>query len=283
MVVAANDWVLITAARGILKCVCMRRDIERTFNLPRIGALPVRLLLGAEMNRSLVLKSGVLEPSSELPSTSKHLLKKQKKTSPAFQLTSPNLPDLLSMYIEKNALPLSHEALAQILFHSAGYERVAVLDEYSSLVLGGVATARGTAHLYRIGGHCLEIHTLGALGHRTSLEAFSPLSFPAEGEKGSFLFVLAPRGSFSVPETVFLLKSAPGDMAVDFLLYHPAKEGLLPLFNVLMTEPRATLLDLRESFSREYQTRLGAIHPEMTKIGHSGFILTGTFLNTHLG
>lgn len=300
-VVETCSWILLVSPRGILKCLDMRKDLLRVLRLPRIGEVQVRSLLGAPLNTPIAMRSGVPVACSESVPETKHEARKYAKKTEVFRIETPTLPLLLSMYVGKEAVPLTHETLAQIFFHSLGYRHVAVLDDYHSLVVAAVGAARGTENMFRIGKNCRAIHTLAALGLPPDLQAF-PVGTPdicrKNGEvsgnnhqnkfqgvcpfpeyPATFLFVLAQKEEYGIGETLSLLSSAPLHITVDFLLYHPAKEGLLPLFNAMMQHQGVSLLDLREYFCREYQASPGATHPQMNKVGQSGFILTGTFPN----
>ncbi|KAI5159843.1 hypothetical protein NEAUS03_0638 [Nematocida ausubeli] len=104
-----------------------------------------------------------------------------------------------------------------------------------------------------------------------------------QDRRKGFLLVLAQRDKYKPEEVLHIISTIPETFTsggpVDFIIHHTAKEGILDLFNSMMRNRAFCLLDLRELFYREYQSTLGALHPIMCRTSHSGFILTGTFLN----
>ncbi|KAI5166445.1 hypothetical protein NEIRO03_0863 [Nematocida sp. AWRm78] len=340
LTVTADSWVIIhTRDKGPVKFIGMKRDALRILSMGRRGTFPARALLGMPFNEFLVWspedKAFSVGGTKEAP-TAKHAKKKFNKHSVEILLRTPTLHDIISMYIQKGDLHVSHEAAAEVLFHAIGTKYVIIKDDHKSVFLGAVAMARGTKNLYRIGGSTADLAILGALGHPMKIEEYSipvcdsavcdtdgvkcaenvrdtdgvkyaeegavhntpstcdmhntPSTCPdgavdcAESRQKGVLLVLAQKEKYIAEEVVSLLKSIPPHMKpesayVDFLVYHPVKEALLDLFNTMMTNKSFCLLDLREHFYREYQGTLGAIHPTMSKLGHSGFVLTGTFLD----
>ncbi|OAG32793.1 hypothetical protein NEIG_02110 [Nematocida sp. ERTm5] len=347
LTVTADSWVIIhTRDKGPVKFIGMKRDALRILSMGRRGTFPARALLGMPFNEFLVWspedKAFSVGGIKEAP-TAKHAKKKFNKHSVEILLRTPTLHDIISMYIQKGDLHVSHEAAAEVLFHAIGTKYVIIKDDHKSVFLGAVAMARGTKNLYRIGGSTADLAILGALGHPMKIEEYSIPVYGTEGVKCAenvrdtggvkcdevamhntpstcdvcdssgtcpdstvcsvtlsvcpngamgcaesrqkgVLLVLAQKEKYIAEEVVSLLKSIPPHMKpesayVDFLVYHPVKEALLDLFNTMMTNKSFCLLDLREHFYREYQGTLGAIHPTMSKLGHSGFVLTGTFLD----
>ncbi|EIJ87416.1 hypothetical protein NEPAR06_2037 [Nematocida parisii] len=332
LAVTTDSWVIIhTRDKGPVKFIGMKRDALRILSMGRRGTFPARALLGMPFNEFLVWspedKAFSVGGTKEAP-TAKHAKKKFNKHSVEILLRTPTLHDIISMYIQKGDLHVSHEAAAEVLFHAIGTKYVIVKDDHKSVLLGAVAMARGTKNLYRIGGSTADLAILGALGHPMKIEEYSipvcdktvcdaeGVKCPgsamgcaesavcdspstctetasvcpdsamgcAESRQKGVLLVLAQKEKYIAEEVVSLLKSIPLHMKpesayVDFLVYHPVKEALLDLFNAMMTNKSFCLLDLREHFYREYQGTLGAIHPTMSKLGHSGFVLTGTFLD----
>ncbi|KAI5134589.1 hypothetical protein NEAUS06_1178 [Nematocida ausubeli] len=108
-------------------------------------------------------------------------------------------------------------------------------------------------------------------------------NFKVQDRRKGFLLVLAQRDRYKPEEVLHIISTIPETFTsggpVDFIIHHTAKEGILDLFNSMMSNRAFCLLDLRELFYREYQSTLGALHPIMCRTSHSGFILTGTFLN----
>ncbi|KAI5150993.1 hypothetical protein NEAUS05_2370 [Nematocida ausubeli] len=108
-------------------------------------------------------------------------------------------------------------------------------------------------------------------------------NFKVQDRRKGFLLVLAQRDKYKPEEVLHIISTIPETFTsggpVDFIIHHTAKEGILDLFNSMMSNRAFCLLDLREIFYREYQSTLGALHPIMCRTSHSGFILTGTFLN----
>ncbi|EHY64430.1 hypothetical protein NERG_02507 [Nematocida ausubeli] len=108
-------------------------------------------------------------------------------------------------------------------------------------------------------------------------------NFKVQDRRKGFLLVLAQRDKYKPEEVLHIISTIPETFTsggpVDFIIHHTAKEGILDLFNSMMSNRAFCLLDLRELFYREYQSTLGALHPIMCRTSHSGFILTGTFLN----
>ncbi|KAI5133804.1 hypothetical protein NEAUS04_1768 [Nematocida ausubeli] len=108
-------------------------------------------------------------------------------------------------------------------------------------------------------------------------------NFKVQDRRKGFLLVLAQRDRYKPEEVLHIISTIPETFTsggpVDFIIHHTAKEGILDLFNSMMSNRAFCLLDLREIFYREYQSTLGALHPIMCRTSHSGFILTGTFLN----
>ncbi|KAI5189114.1 hypothetical protein NEMIN01_0280 [Nematocida minor] len=280
MVVGEYSWVTVnTEEKGPVKCISMKRDIAKTLSLGRKGTFPVSALLGARMGVTLHWENGEMREHSEAQPEGKHTARKFKKHSKTILLKTPTLPDLVAMYNGKGDMTVSHEVLSQVIFHAIGVKYVAVLDEYKSMFLAAVAVARGTENLSRIGGHTHNIHTLGALGFGLNISAFTKESIPRGA--GSVLFVLAQKKKYEMKEVLEIVKGEPESkrVSIDFLLYHPVKEGILGVFNEMMQSRSFGLLDLRELFYREYQSRIGAIHPAMSKLGCSGFILSGSFFD----
>ncbi|KAI5185417.1 hypothetical protein NEHOM01_0832 [Nematocida homosporus] len=259
----------------------MERDKKRVVAIGK-EKIDVVDLLGRPYGAWLQLVSGgieVVERPTGLGEVSKVEWRRMLKQR-VFWIERPSLVGLAAMYGVKGTRLVSHEALAQILLASVGASQVAVWDDHHALVLAAVAQGRGgVSGLFRIAPSSLAqtpVHTLSALGYPAVLPAYSVQSFTSSGRG---LIVLAPRDALDYSVVLEFLTSSLA-YQTDFLFYHSCKEALLPLFNGLMQESRAGLLELREVFSRAYQTRTGAIHPAMTKEDHSGFILSGTFLNT---
>lgn len=278
MIVSGDSWVTVnTEEMGPVKCVSMRRDAAGTLSLGRRGIFPVISLVGAPMNKTLIWRDGKIAEHAEVRPDGKHTVRKFKKHSETILLKKPTLPDLVTMYNRKGDLDISHEVLSQVIFHAIGVKHVAVLDEYKSLFLGAAAVARGTSQLFRIDGHFHNIHILGALGFGMVVEEFTKESIP-EGTD-NMLIIIAQKKKHTLSQLLSIIqKNLTGrPMPIDFLLFHPVKEGILSVFNEMMQNICISLLDMREIFYREYQTRTGAIHPLMCKIGSSGFILSGTF------
>lgn len=278
MIVSENSWVTVnTEEMGPVKCISMRRDAAMFLSLGRRGTFPIISLLGAPLNRTLIWRDGKIEEYTEVRPEGKHTVRKFKKHSETILLKTPTLPDLVTMYNGKGDTEISHEVLSQVIFHAIGVKHVAVLDEYKSLFLAAAAVARGTEGLYRINGHLHNIHTLGALGFGSTVCEFNKEAVPEGAE--NMLVILAQKKKYYLKQFLDLVQDnlAGKSISIDFLLFHPVKEGILSVFNEMMQNRQFTLLDMREIFYREYQSRTGAIHPEMSKVGSSGFILSGTF------
>ncbi|KAI5191938.1 hypothetical protein NECID01_1706 [Nematocida sp. AWRm77] len=293
MLSQANEWLLVISHKAIVKLINTQRDIDKVFNI-RGKRLSGGAFVGQPKNTPLEIHEGQLQRySGEYKEVyGKHEEKKVRW----IMLVEPTLPQLVALYQKKDQMDLAHESLAQIMFHAIDQRSVAVEDEYSSLIIGGISQARGgVENMHRINGHLQNIHILRALGEPGDLEEYSPstpysllvfaskiidteriLSFFAENAaahaKKAFSDAQAHSLEKPVSNTQFL-------DTFDFLVYHPSKDALLALFNALMENKNTGLLDLRELFYREYPDRIGGLHPEMTKSGHSGFILTGTFFN----
>lgn len=269
MSVAPNEWLLIVSHQAVLRCLNTQRDAAREFRVN--GArITGAALVGQPKHTPLAVKDGQLERFAGVYQRTYH--KHEQKRVRWLMLVEPTLPQLMALYHSKDQLPLSHEALSQIMFQAVAQPLVAVQDEYKSLVIAGLAQARGgVSGLHRIRDYSRNIHVLGALGYPMDVGEYAP-------DARYDLLVLAPR-TIELAHVWELVRANCRVDSFDLLVFHPSKDALLPLFNELMQCPSAGLLDLRELFYREYPARLGALHPEMTKSGHSGFILTGTFFN----
>ncbi|KAI5181661.1 hypothetical protein NEOKW01_1829 [Nematocida sp. AWRm80] len=294
MVVNNDSWIMIRTLNGHIKCISMKRDINRMITLPRIGKIHPESLLGLDLHKTYTLEADQIQPCTISLPEDKHQKKKYLHKSKAFIIAEPSLDGLLEMYIQKNTFKLSHETLSQILFHAIGAKRVFVLDDYGSMITAALGIALGnTDKLYRINGYTNNIHALNALGYKNNPHSLL-LPYDTEAPKqtqdrietvfkdkvSSSLLVLAPIDQATlITATNWIKTLTPPQTFMDFLLYHPSKEPLLGIFNQLMTDSTIGMLDLRESFYREYQYTTNATHPTMSKLGHSGYLLTGTFFN----
>lgn len=301
--VVEGMWVLVSSPRGILKAIRATghkesklggKEIERkvgsAVRIKRIGDLFLHKLVGLELNKNYVLADSEIVPSlgpETIEDLSKHAKRKAVKLSPVFRLVEPTPYDLLSMYHRKMDIRLSHEALAQILFMSACSTHCIVVDGFKGLVASSIAHRRGSTDSLFV--HTFDstvrgdsvlgsvAHVLEVLGLKRSPGLFKANEFSNQISSGENWSLVVATPDY-IPPSSFTeaLAAAPG--FVDFLLYHPMKEGILPLLDTLLKSQDIADLELRECFSREYACTPGCMHPQMNKTGSSGFLLSGTRL-----
>eukprot|EP00033_Pygsuia_biforma_P002931 GCRY01003231.1.p1 GENE.GCRY01003231.1~~GCRY01003231.1.p1 ORF type:complete len:435 (-),score=43.90 GCRY01003231.1:111-1415(-) len=103
--------------------------------------------------------------------------------------------------------------------------------------------------------------TLSALQHLTH-EKLDTLLCAVKGDPLYPFFLLLPYLKYGAP----------------FVVYSVAKEPLVVLFRVLQTSQKGAQLQIQELFSRQYQVLDNRTHPKMSMHGHSGFVLSGLYV-----
>jgi len=280
--VRENEWIAVTSNQMALKCIHTQKDQKKPLYMKKIGVIQVNEIIGLPKRVYFTKTALTLLPSAPTPPKNKHEEKKQKKSPTHIAFDTPSLPMLMQMKLAKSEHFISHEAIAQILFYSIDSSLAVVDDGYRSAVVAALATARGGTHnLFGIKRTVYTTHLLDVMGYPTNIEEYSPertQKIPIRPNERVVL-ILAPNAPFCPEETLSLIETVHKTASVDFLMYHHCKDALVPLFNALMKRAQVSLINLRETFMRRYQTRIGLVHPEASKTGSSGFILTGTFFN----
>ncbi|KAI5172927.1 hypothetical protein NEFER03_1933 [Nematocida sp. LUAm3] len=277
-VVLPEEWIVLSSPLGPFKWMSMKKDKNRIIRIGNTKLLPSAFLNVPYHKALRVVDGAVLVTDEKIEKErEKKEERKHRKDKHLFWISPPSLEYLAKSYKTKEALDVSEEALSQILFHSVGYEQVIVKDHHHSLVLAAVGIARGASFLYRIDPPYLDIRILEALGLPNRIPEYSPETL----KQVPTLIVIAEKTPTD-PYFLLSLLQETYSQEKEFLLFHKCKDALLDIFNFLMKDKRVFLLELREVITRKYQSKLGSIHPEMSKKHHSGFILSGTFLNTRI-